>query len=296
MPCGGNVVASRSGYSEYADYGRPREVRGGIKAQSRRGDFAQNWWARRWIDVLDGFDIESRISRARSYARRGQVLAIDVGNGEVTARVQGSLQRPYRVSIRVARLRPDDWRRVAAMLGERPVFAASLIVGRMPDRIEDVFVEAGLSLFPAASDDLDTACSCPDWTNPCKHIAAVYLLLGEEFDRDPFLLFRLRGMEHDELLALAGLRLASPAAATTPLVTPADPLSPDTSAFWGRAYEPDPARLVGAVRVPTVNAVIARRLGNFPFWAGSDAFLPTMESVYGKAGSAALDALLGGDA
>ena len=296
MPCGGNVVASRSGYSEYADYGRPREARGGIKAQSRRGDFAQNWWAQRWIDVLDGFGIESRIARARSYARRGQVLEIKVGNGEVTARVQGSRRQPYRVSIGVARLRPGDWQKVAATLGERPVFAASLIAGRMPDRIEDVFVEAGLSLFPAASDDLRTACSCPDWTNPCKHIAAVYLLLGEEFDRDPFLLFRLRGMERDELLALAGLRLASPTAATAPPSAPAEPLSSDPGAFWGRAYEPDPARVVGAVRVPTANAVIARRLGSFPFWAGSDAFLPAMESVYGSTASVALDALLSSDA
>ena len=294
MPCGGNVVTSRSGYSEYADYGRPREARGGIRAQSRRGDFAQNWWARRWIDVLDGFDIASRIARARSYARRGQVLAIDVGNGEVMARVQGSLRQPYRVSIRVTELRSDDWRKIASTLGERPVFAASLIAGRMPDRIEDVFVDAGLSLFPAASADLRTACSCPDRTNPCKHIAAVYLLLGEEFDRDPFLLFRLRGMERDDLLALAGLRLASPAA--TPTVAPADPLSPDTDVFWGRTYEPDPARVVGAARVPAANAVIARRLGSFPFWTGSDAFLPTMESVYGKTASAALDVLLSGDA
>ena len=264
MPCGGSVVASRSGYSEYADYGRPREARGGIKAQSRRGDFAQNWWGQRWIDVLDGFGIESRIARARSYARRGQVLAIDVGNGEVTARVQGSRRQPYRVSIRVAGLRPQDWQKVAATLGERPVFAASLIAGRMPDRIEDVFAEAGLSLFPAASDDLRTECSCPDWANPCKHIAAVYLLLGEEFDRDPFLLFRLRGMERDELLVLAGLRLASPTTAGAPAAAPAEPLSADPGAFWGRAYEPDPARVVGAVRVPTANAVIARRLGELP--------------------------------
>ena len=296
MPCGGSVVASRSGYNEYADHGPPRAARGGIKAQSRRGDFAQNWWAQRWIDVLDGFDVGPRIARARSYARRGQVLAIDIGNGEVTARVQGSRPQPYRVSIRVARLRPGDWRKVAATLGERPVFAASLIAGRMPERIEDVFVEAGLSLFPAASDDLRTACSCPDWANPCKHIAAVYLLLGEEFDRDPFLLFRLRGMDRDELLALTGLRLASPATVTAPPATPAEPLAPDVDAFWGPAHEHDPAGAEGAARLPAANAVIARRLGNFPFWAGQDAFLPTMESVYGKAASAGLDALLGDEA
>ncbi len=281
---------SRSGYSEYADYGRPREARGGIRAQSRRGDFAQNWWARRWIDVLDGFDIASRVARARSYARRGQVLAIDVGSGEVTAQVQGSRPQPYRVSIRVAKLRSGDWRKVASTLGERPVFASSLIAGRMPDRIEDVFAESGLSLFPKARAEIRTACTCPDPTNPCKHIAAVHLLLGEEFDRDPFLLFRLRGMQRDELLALAGLRVASTEAA--PTAAPAAPLPPDQDAFWGRTYEPDPARVVGAARVPAANAVIARRLGSFPFWTGSTPFLPTLETVYGSTASAALDALL----
>ena len=290
MPCGGDVAMSRPGYSEYADYGRPREARGGIRAQSRRGDFAQNWWARRWIDVLDSFGIASRIARARSYARRGQVLAIDVGSGEVTARVQGSRPQPYRVSIRVAELRSGDWRKVASALGERPVFASSLIAGRMPDRIEDVFSESGLSLFPKASADVRTACTCPDQTNPCKHIAAVHLLLGEEFDRDPFLLFRLRGMQRDELLALAGLRIASTGAA--PTVAPTAPLPPDPDAFWGRTYEPDPARVVGAARVPAANAVIARRLGSFPFWTGSAPFLPTLETVYGDTASAALDALL----
>ena len=281
---------SRSDYSEYAGYGRPREAHGGIRAQSRRGDFAQNWWARRWIDVLDGFNIASRVARARSYARRGQVLAIDVGNGEVTAQVQGSRPQPYRVSIRVAKLRSGDWRKVASTLGERPVFASSLIAGRMPDGIEDVFAESGLSLFPKTRAEIRTACTCPDPTNPCKHIAAVYLLLGEEFDRDPFLLFRLRGMQRDELLALAGLRIASTGA--TPTVAPAAPLPPDPDAFWGRTYEPDPARVVGAARVPAANAVIARRLGSFPFWTGSAPFLPTLETVYGGTASAALDALL----
>ena len=242
-------------------------------ATSRR-----NWWARRWIDVLDGFNIESRVARARSYARRGQVLAIDVGNGEVTAQVQGSRPQPYRVSIRVAKLRSGDWRKVASTLGERPVFASSLIAGRMPDGIEDVFAESGLSLFPKARAEIRTACTCPDPTNPCKHIAAVYLLLGEEFDRDPFLLFRLRGMQRDELLALAGLRVASTGA--TPTVAPAAPLPPDPDAFWGRTYEPDPAMCGGPPRgFPQQTRSIARRLGSFPFWTGSAPFLPTLETV-----------------
>ena len=286
-------MAKRSSRDEYTDYGRPRETHGGIKAQSRRGDFGQNWWAQRWIDVLDGFDIGSRVARARSYARRGQVLTIEIGNGQVTARVQGSERQPYQVLIRVAVLDHEDWRRVATTLGERPVFAANLIVGRMPDRIEEVFADAGLSLFPAADAGLRTACSCPDWTNPCKHIAAVYLLLGEEFDRDPFLLFRLRGMDRDDLLALAGLRVARTGAVDSPPTVTAEPLPSDTGAFWGPHDEPSQEPQHGAVRIPAADAVIARRPGSFPFWQGNAAFLPTLETIYGKASAAGITALAG---
>ena len=84
------------------------------------------------------------------------------------------------------------------MLSQQVIFTAKLLAGEMPQDIEQAFTDAGLSLFPAQSKDLDTECSCPDWSNPCKHIAAVYYLLGEEFDRNPFLIFKLRGMEREE--------------------------------------------------------------------------------------------------
>ena len=182
------------------EYTRPREAKGGIRAQSKRGDFGASWWARRWVQALENFSLGSRLARGRSYARRGQVVSIDVGPGEVAASVQGSRKRPYRVSIAVATLPGPDLQRLQAALAERPVFAASLLAGRMPENIEDAFADVGLSLFPSRMSDLETDCSCPDFANPCKHIAAVYLLLGEEFDRDPFLIFRMRGIERDELL------------------------------------------------------------------------------------------------
>ena len=182
------------------EYTRPREAKGGIRAQSKRGDFGSSWWARRWVQALEKFSVGSRLARGRSYARRGQVVSIDVGPGEVAASVQGSRKRPYRVSIAVATLPGSDLHKLYAALAERPAFAASLLAGRMPENIEDAFGDVGLSLFPSRKSDLDTDCSCPDFANPCKHIAAVYLLLGEEFDRDPFLIFRMRGIERDELL------------------------------------------------------------------------------------------------
>ena len=180
----------------------PISVRGGIRARSRRGGFGASWWSRRWIDVLEGFNLGARLSRGRSYARRGQVLSIEVVEGVVKARVQGSRVQPYRVTIRIATLDSVHWERLAASMGARLHLMADLLAGRMPDDIEEIFDEAGLSLFPSRQSDLQTRCSCPDSSNPCKHVAAVYLLLGEEFDRDPFLVFKLRGADRETLLGL----------------------------------------------------------------------------------------------
>jgi len=68
--------------------------------------------------------------------------------------------------------------------------------------IEEIFDKFGASLFPKSSKDIKTECSCPDWSNPCKHIAAVLYLLAEEFDRDAFLILKLRGLEREELMSL----------------------------------------------------------------------------------------------
>ena len=179
-------------YNDYL-YTKPIEVRGGIRAGSKRGAFGSSWWARRWLQTLEEFQIGSRLGRGRSYARRGQVISIDVRPGGVTAKVQGSRKRPYDVRIEVRTIIPTDWERLQAAMAEQPIIAASLLSGRMPDNIEDTFRAVGLCMFPDRRDDLETDCSCPDWSNPCKHVAAVYLLLGEEFDRDPFLIFRSAG-------------------------------------------------------------------------------------------------------
>lgn len=193
---------SRWDYWDYYEQKPAREVKGGIKAQSKRGAFGESWWAKRWIAVLESFDIGARLNRGRSYARKGQVMNVDIDKGSVRAKVQGSSSRPYRITIEIKALSTADWKKLAQALSTEAVFAAKLLAGEMPQEIEQVFARTGLSLFPAKLRDLETDCSCPDWSNPCKHIAAVYYLLGEEFDRDPFLLFRLRGMSREELLEL----------------------------------------------------------------------------------------------
>ena len=274
------------------EYTRPREAKGGIRAQSKGGDFGASWWARRWVQALENFSLGSRLARGRSYARRGQVVSIDVGPGEVAASVQGSRKRPYRVSIAVATLPGPDLHRLQAALAERPVFAASLLAGRMPENIEDAFADVGLSLFPARKSDLETDCSCPDFANPCKHIAAVCLLLGEEFDRDPFLIFRMRGIERDELLG-PDLRRSVEASAWMSPALPPEPLPADPDAFWGQPeWDDNYDDIIGPARVPDEPAALPRQLGRFPFWQGGEEFLPALEAIYGRASQIGLDLYL----
>ncbi|MBM4032368.1 MAG: hypothetical protein FJ291_11340 [Planctomycetes bacterium] len=281
------------GYYRRFPTSRPREAKGGIKAQTKRGGFGQSWWAKRWIAVLESFDIGARLGRGRSYARRGQVTHLEVGEGTVTAKVQGSRPKPYDVVIEVAALSKADWKKLAESLGKQALFAAKLLAGEMPENIEDAFKSAGLSLFPGRSKDLVTDCSCPDWSNPCKHIAAVYYLLGEEFDRDPFLIFKLRGMTREKLVGLLGAKAAvppKPEAASEP-ASPAEPLPAHPGAFWGA--EDAKAITLGDVSIPPIAAALPRRLGNFPFWRGAEGFLDAMAAVYGAASPAGLGVLLG---
>ncbi len=179
----------------------PRPVTDGLQAKSKRGAIGETWWSQRFIEVLEDFHDGPRLARGRAYARRGQVIDMEVEAGEVTARVQGSRARPYNVSIGVTVLDDPDWARVEESMASRAVFLARLLAGEMPHEVGDAFAAAGLSLFPASTGDLDTGCSCPDWENPCKHIAAVYYLLAEAFDRDPFLIFAWRGRPRERLLA-----------------------------------------------------------------------------------------------
>lgn len=280
---------------------QPRRVEGGIRMQSGRRAVGQRWWSRRWIEALEALELGGRLTRGRSYARQGQVVALDIASGGVSARVQGSRLTPYEVRIGVTRIPSKGWKSLTALLTRRPIFVAKLLSGEMPDGIEDAFREAGLSLFPARIGDLKTRCSCPDWSNPCKHIAAVYYLLGEEFDRDPFLLFTLRGMERDKLLALLGAHPTT-AAATTAASTadepPPEPLSVAPEVFWAGPATPETGNARADaypedVTIPTTSATLLRRLGRFPFWRGQDDFFITLDAVYRAASLAGQNVFLG---
>jgi uncharacterized Zn finger protein len=245
--------------------------------------------------VLESFDIGARLGRGRSYARSGQVLSIDISEGRVESKVQGSRPKPYDITIEVKVLSAAGWKNVVRELAGQALFAAKLLAGEMPQDIEKVFLEAGESLFPQKLGDLKTACSCPDYSNPCKHIAAVYYLLGEEFDRDPFLLFRLRGLDRERLLKQLGEAPAgqkpAPAAQPPEAAESGSPLPADPAVFWAGSDLPED--FFGPVQAPPVSAAWPRRLGAFPFWRGEERFLDALETVYRQAAPRGLEKFLG---
>jgi uncharacterized Zn finger protein len=278
---------ARRRYSYYGGYyfepTQPLEAEGGIKARSKRGAFAKNWWATRWIKAMERLMDAGRLGRGRRYARKGQVLSVEEGKGGVTARVQGSRRTPYKVTIQVKPLGDAQWEKVIDSLADQAIFAAQLLAGEMPQDIEEAFTAAGVSLFPDKQGDLVTECSCPDWVNPCKHIAATHYILGEQFDEDPFLLFRLRGRTQEQILEAMRQRRAGQEpveAEPEEELEEIIPLEDTLPNFWemGAPLEPFPL----TIKPPAITLPILKRLGEPAFMIGTslqDQLGPVYEAI-----------------
>lgn len=183
-----------------SSWGRPRPVEGGIQISGPRGQVARTWWSGRFLAVVEALGVGGRLARGRSYARAGQIVSLDVDAGGAVARVQGSRPRPYKARIGVPAFGKAEWAQVLDALAADASYAATLLAGELPRDIEDVFARLGLSLFPAGARDLVMDCSCPDPAVPCKHLAAVFYVLAERFDTDPFQILALRGRDRGALL------------------------------------------------------------------------------------------------
>lgn len=244
---------------------RPIPTDRGIKARSRRGAFGESWWAKRWIAALEQFGWGNRLQRGKSYARKGQVLAIDFVGPKVRAKVQGSRPTPYNVTIDMKPLTDAQWEQVTARLAQQAIFAAKLLAGEMPQDIESAFDAIGVPLFPRGVRDISAACSCPDDANPCKHIAAVYYLLGERFDDDPFLIFQVRGRTREQISAALRALRAADTGASAPEVAPA-PAAPALADLLDTFYQAgaDLDAIAVQIAAPEVEAALLKRLGPPP--------------------------------
>jgi len=266
---------------------------------ARPAEFGANWWAKRWIGALDRIGWAGRLARGRSYARQGRVLDVEIGSGIVNARVKGSRTQPYRVTIAIATFPDEVWNRIVGALSRQALFAAKLLAGELPVEVVELCQGAQASLFPEDEGEMSTTCSCPDWVNPCKHVAAVHYALAAEFDRDPFLLFRLRGRTRDELTAALRARRGAGRGQQVPKVESASTPPSDTDAatdgadppikhFW--EHGPELGLVEIEIRPPEVKAAVLKRLGRPPVWGGQDEFRASLEQLYSVASASVRDA------
>jgi uncharacterized Zn finger protein len=189
----------------------PLPAEGGIATSKQRGAMAATWWSRRFVQVLESYGLGARMQRGRRYARSGQVLGVQVKPGTVAAQVQGSRRTPYLVTVTMATPSEAQWRRILGAMGAKVGFVAHLLAGEVPVELEEVFASVGVALFPESWGDLRADCSCPDWENPCKHIAAVLYVLADQLDSEPWLVLAMRGRDRRELLdALTGTGGSAP--------------------------------------------------------------------------------------
>jgi len=169
--------------------------------------FGKTWWGQEWLNALTHIDYENRIPRGAAYARKGAVKEIKISGGTIAAKVQGTQRSPYRVQILVPPADPEQVSRLVDEVVKQPLLVSKLLNHELDPQLMNIALRVGIRLFPQSWRDLEMKCSCPDWAVPCKHLAAVVYMLSREIDNDPFLVFRMRGIDLVGQLAGRGLTI-----------------------------------------------------------------------------------------
>ncbi|RME02778.1 MAG: metal-binding protein [Deltaproteobacteria bacterium] len=265
------------------------------KRRKKSPPFAEKWWARRWIEVIESFGWKNRLQRGRDYALQGHVIEMNISPGTVSALVQGRQRLPYEVRIHVKVLSNRKWEKVTRFMASQAMFSAKLLVGEMPEKIEEAFEATGMSLFPRKKQQIRFTCSCPDWASHrliCKHIAAVCYLLGTTFDRDPFLLFKLRGREKSALIeSLRRHRSLAPQGGKSSLPAPSPEeeeltdLFRKRTRFWQLNAPLEDFQIT--IAPPAVSYGVLKRLGLPP--AATPEFLECLMEAYTSISQSAIE-------
>ncbi len=160
---------------------------------------ATTFWGEAWCDHLESFsDFENRLPRGRTYVRNGSVCHLAISQGKIEAKVAGS--EIYDISVSIKQLAPKKWRAVKQRCAGQIGSLLELLQGRLSDQVMEVVTDRSEGLFPLPR-EISFKCDCPDWAVMCKHVAAVLYGVGARLDEKPELLFELRGVNHEELIA-----------------------------------------------------------------------------------------------
>ncbi len=219
---------------------------------------AATFWGRAWCDNLESYsDFANRLPRGRTYVRNGSVIDLQVSGGLVEALVQGSAL--YKIAVRFRPLAAPRWKAFKQRAAGKVANLLDLLQGRLSKDILGDITARESGLFPSPK-EIDLNCSCPDWADMCKHVAAVLYGVGARLDERPELFFTLRGVDMQELVTAASATAAAPVTG----VPTADPAlaGADLTEIFGVEIESSPAAPTGVEVQPARRRRVRARAGS----------------------------------
>lgn len=208
---------------------------------------ATTFWGKAWCDNLEAYsDYANRLPRGRTYVRNGSVVDLQISKGGVTARVSGS--ELYKIEIKIKPLAPGLWKAIQTECAGKIDSLIELLQGKLSSAVMQIVTRRERGLFPTPK-EIDLDCSCPDWAELCKHVAASLYGVGAKLDQNPGLLFLLRGVDPSDLISKASAAEAVRQTTATPGGVPAMSESEVADVFGIELESPSasPAPAVGVV-------------------------------------------------
>lgn len=162
---------------------------------AERISYGKTWWGQQWLNALTQIDMANRLPRGKTYANKGAVQNLKIEGNQISAQVRGSAPRPYKVKLTVPVFTKRERDDLLDEIQENPAILAQLLNRQLPQELVEFAEKQGIRLFPRSFEDLGMGCACPDYALPCKHLAAVVYVIANEIDRNPFLVFQLKGLD-----------------------------------------------------------------------------------------------------
>lgn len=220
---------------------------------------ASTFWGKAWCDNLESYsDFSNRMPRGRTYVRNGSVVDLQIAEGKVTAMVCGS--ELYRIEVKIKPLSSAHWDRIQTDCAGKIDSLIELLQGRLSDGVMQIVTHRELGLFPKPA-EISLKCSCPDWADMCKHVAASLYGVGARLDKQPELLFLLRGIDPAKLITQASAAQAVQQAFPVATATIADS---DLAQVFGIELDTTPASPTETASKPPVRPKSKKKPGKPP--------------------------------
>jgi uncharacterized Zn finger protein len=247
---------------------------------------SRTWWGQKFISALESFTDSGRLQRGRAYSGDSRILSFEITAGNARATVRGNVnpyfgvykEPKYKTEIEMTAIAAKDWTKIIENMSSKASVVAKLLLNEVPENIEDSFAKSGQRLLPYSRKDFKTKCSCPDSSNPCKHIAGLCISkedLQAELIKSPL---------GKALASELADRTLEPELATSYFTKPqtvAIKETPTLKQFWqGQKRLPQAIPFAAPV---SVSAIAIKKQGdNPPFWHKDSSFIETMEALYDR--------------